>query len=313
MALEKVVLLVGGVGGAKLAYGLYHAMPPENLTVIVNTGDDFWLYGLRICPDVDTITYTLSNRVNKTTGWGVADETFITLETMPLLGETPWFRLGDKDLALHMIRTQYLHKGKNLSEITKHFADSLGIRCKIVPMANEFIETKVDTVEYGELGFQEYFVKYRWQPTLKSLRLAGIDQATLNPIIQDAIHQADMIIVGPSNPWLSINPILSIPGMRDLLRSTHIPRIALTPLIQGQAVKGPTAKIMQEMGLSPSNESVIDYYGDVINGFVYDERDPQPARSLETLFSLDTLMDTEAKRITVAQNLLSQINDRIKL
>ncbi|PJF22499.1 MAG: 2-phospho-L-lactate transferase [Phototrophicales bacterium] len=313
MALEKVVLLVGGVGGAKLAYGLYHAMPPENLTVIVNTGDDFWLYGLRICPDVDTITYTLSNRVNKTTGWGVADETFITLETMPLLGETPWFRLGDKDLALHMIRTQYLHKGKNLSEITKHFADSLGIRCKIVPMANEFIETKVDTVEYGELDFQEYFVKYRWQPTLKSLRLAGIDQATLNPIIQDAIHQADMIIVGPSNPWLSINPILSIPGMRDLLRSTHIPRIALTPLIQGQAVKGPTAKIMQEMGLSPSNESVIDYYGDVINGFVYDERDHQPARSLETLFSLDTLMDTEAKRITVAQNLLSQINDRIKL
>lgn len=312
MALGKVVLFVGGVGGAKLAYGLYHAMPPEDLTVIVNTGDDFWLYGLRICPDLDTITYTLADRVNKANGWGVAEETHHVLATMPLLGENPWFGLGDKDLALHMIRTQYLQQGKTLEEVTKHFAESLGIRCTIVPMANQPVETKVDTAELGELGFQEYFVKHRWQPTLTSLRLAGLEEASVSSKVQDVIHQADMIIVGPSNPWLSINPILSIPGMKDLLRSCDVPRIAVTPLIQGQAVKGPTAKIMQEMGLDVSTESVIDYYGDTINGFVYDERDSAPGKSLKYMTGMDTLMDTEAKRVTLAENLLSWITNRKK-
>ncbi len=300
----KVVLLVGGVGGARLAYGLYHVLPPEQLTIIVNTGDDFWHYGLRICPDVDTITYTLSEQVNKSFGWGVKGDTFTTLETLKRYGEAAWFGLGDQDIALHMIRTGRLQKGDNLTHITQHLSQMLGIKCAILPMSDDFIETSVHTKEQGVLGFQEYFVKNRWQPTLTHLTYTGAENASISAEVKQAIEQADAIIVGPSNPWLSIQPILRVPGLQALMTARNIPRVAVTPIIGGQAVKGPTAKIMQELGLEVSVKTVIEYYGDLINGFVYDERDPVFEVADVRLTAFDTLMDDEDKRRTLAQNLL---------
>jgi LPPG:FO 2-phospho-L-lactate transferase len=303
----RIVLLVGGVGGAKLAYGLYHLH--DKLTIIVNTGDDFWHYGLRICPDVDTITYTLSDLVNPKTGWGVRDDSFLTFETLRRFGEEPWFRLGDQDLALHMIRTTMWRDGHSLTTITQHIANQLQINCDILPMSDTPIETMIHTADQNTLSFQEYFVKSRWQPALQSIELRGIVDASLTDAARAAIAQADAVILGPSNPWLSINPILSVPGMRDALLARDIPRIAVTPIVGGDSVKGPTAKIMRELGLAVSPETVVEYYGDILNGFVLDQRDPQAdVPHLKTL-TRDTLMNNNERRITLARDILAWLAD----
>ncbi|GAB4526453.1 MAG: 2-phospho-L-lactate transferase [Anaerolineae bacterium] len=312
MALKKITLLVGGVGGAKLAYGLAKIMPPEDLTIIVNTGDDFWHYGLRISPDLDTIMYTLADLVDKTRGWGLAGDTQQALDALRRLGDTPWFGLGDQDLATHMLRTRMWHEGIRLTDITRHLTSSLGIQPNILPMADAPIATLVDTDEYGELGFQVYFVKHRWQPTLKGLRYAGAEAAQMTDDVRRAIEEADALIIGPSNPWLSISPILAVPGMRDLIQSRSIPRIAVTPIIKGEAVKGPTAKIMRELGLSVSPETVIAFYGDVINGFVYDTRDHLESRPALRTTGLDTYMTDEDKRVALAQNILDWLEEWMK-
>lgn len=301
---RNVVLLVGGVGGAKLAYGLAQVVAPERLTIIVNTGDDFWHYGLRICPDLDTITYTLSGMVNTTMGWGVADDTTVTLEALTALGETPWFKLGDKDLATHLRRTQLWYEGHTLTQITKQLTKSVGIPCNILPMTDAPVATMVDTVEHGELGFQVYFVKHRWQPTLKSLRFAGIEDANISSEVEEAIQQADVLIIGPSNPWLSIDPILSVPGMRERIASRQIPRLAVTPVIDGEAVKGPTAKLMRELGYEVSPEVIANFYGDVINAFVYDQRDQSVQMDHLMTTAFDTLMTDNQKRVELARYLL---------
>jgi LPPG:FO 2-phospho-L-lactate transferase len=306
---SNVVLLVGGVGGAKLAYGLEKILPPEQLTVIVNTGDDFWHYGLRICPDLDTITYTLSGLVDTVNGWGIAGDTTTTLDALQHLGETPWFRLGDHDLATHMLRTQWWHEGCSLTEITRRLTSALGIGCPVLPMADDPVATMITTEEHGELPFQVYFVKHRWQPTVQSIRLDGIDHARVTAEIARAVQAADVILIGPSNPWLSVNPILSVPGMRDLLTARQIPRVAVTPIINGEAVKGPTAKIMRELSLPLTAETIADYYGEVINGFVFDERDQHLRASLPYSTAMDTLMDSDAQRIRLARNLLDWISD----
>lgn len=306
----NIVLLVGGVGGAKLAYGLAHALPPEQLTIIVNTGDDFWHYGLRICPDLDTITYTLSGLVDKTNGWGVAGDTTTTLEALQRYGETPWFRLGDQDLATHMLRTHWLREGQRLTAIADRMTRALNIEPTVLPMTDAPVATMIGTVEYGELEFQEYFVKHRWQPAVTGIRLEGIEHAEISPETQKAIEAADAIIIGPSNPWLSINPILSIPGMRELLAGRDVPRLAVTPLIEGRAVKGPTVKIMKELLYTVSLESIVHYYREVINGFIYDERDSPPdSNGALRLCALDTLMLDEEKRITLAHAILSWLNE----
>ena len=306
---KNVVLLVGGVGGAKLAYGLYKTMPPERLTVIVNTGDDFWLYGLRICPDLDTITYTLSGLVNPATGWGIQNDTTTTLSALERIGEAPWFRLGDQDLATHMLRTQLWHEGYTLTEITRRLTSVLGIECAVLPMADTPVETHIDTVERGELSFQLYFVKHRWQPTVRSINLHGIEQATVSDAVTDAIAQADAIIIGPSNPWLSIKPILDVPGLKDALRNRDVPRISVTPLIEGKAVKGPTAKIMRELGYPVTVKTVVDTYRDIINGFVIDQRDTKTQITDIPTLAIDTLMDTQEKRVTVAQKILTWLEN----
>lgn len=299
----KIVLFVGGVGGAKLAYGLANILPSEDLTIIVNTGDDFWHYGLRICPDLDTIMYTLSGHVNPAFGWGVVDDTFHTLEALEKFGDAPWFKLGDRDLATHMMRTHMLRQGHSLTSITKHLASSLDIGCTMVPMSDSPVATRIDTFEHGKLDFQEYFVKHRWQPHARSLHYDGADRASISAAVFAAIQDADALVIGPSNPWLSIAPILAVNGMRDLILGRAIPRIAVTPIIQGAAVKGPTAKLMREFNLEVSTRSVVEYYGDVINGFVYDGRDNDLDVAIRST-ALDTLMDTNEKRNALAQNVL---------
>jgi len=305
---KKVVVLVGGVGGAKLALGLQQTIAPENLTIIVNTADDFWHYGLRICPDIDTVLYTLSGRVNPQFGWGVADDSTITLDSLRTLGEDPWFTLGDKDMATHLLRTHMLRQGHTLTEIVAHLATQMNIQPNILPMTDAEVATVVNTVEYGKLDFQEYFVKHRWQPTLKDLSFEGIENAMLSTQAQAALADADMILFGPSNPWLSIAPILAVNGMRSALLARPVPRVAVTPIIAGKAIKGPAAKIMGELGYEVSAQTVADYYGDMINGFVYDQRDtPLKSHGLKTV-AFDTMMKTSEDKRRLTNNILAWLD-----
>jgi LPPG:FO 2-phospho-L-lactate transferase len=305
--LKKIVVLVGGVGGAKLAHGLAQILEPGQLTVVVNTADDLWHYGLRVCPDLDTVMYTLAGFIDPAKGWGLANETHQMLDMIRNYGEEPWFGLGDRDLATHLLRTQALRDGATLTEVTAMLTAKLGILQRIVPMTDATVATMMDTVEYGELAFQDYFVRHRWQPTARGIRLNGIESATVSPAVQTALNEADVILVGPSNPWLSIAPIVAVPGMAYLLRGRDVPRVAVTPIIQGAAVKGPAAKLMAELGYTPSAEAVADYYGSLLNGFVYDSRDSElRIRGLRTTM-MDTLMVTDADRAQLARRILDWV------
>ncbi|MEZ4666722.1 MAG: 2-phospho-L-lactate transferase [Anaerolineae bacterium] len=305
----KVAVLVGGVGGAKLALGLAQVLPPEDLSIIVNTGDDTWLYGLRICPDLDTIMYTLSGLVDKSNGWGVGGDTFQTLDAMRRFGEDAWFRLGDQDMATHILRTRYLHAGYHLTEITQRLTKKLGIRQQVLPMTDAPVATMVDTVEYGEIDFQTYFVRYRWQPTVKKLRLAGIEEASVSTEVERAISEADTLIIGPSNPWLSIAPILEVPGMRELIVGRSIPRIAISPIIKGEAIKGPAAKLMGELGYEVTAGTVAQYYGDLINGYVYDLSDEDQDISVKHVNKCQTIMNSDKDKEELARVVLEWIQN----
>lgn len=309
MAIDKVVLLVGGVGGAKLAYGLKELLPPEKLTIIVNTADDFWLYGLRICPDLDTITYTLGERVNKKTGWGIANDTRQMLGALEELGEETWFGLGDIDLATHLLRTKMLREGATLTEVTARIRAALDVQHPILPMTDDEVATIVDTEEHGRLDFQTYFVRHRWQPTVKALHYTGAAEAELPQRVQFALNTADAVIIGPSNPWLSIAPILALPGMQDCLRGLDVPRVAVSPIVDGAALKGPTSKIMRELDIEPGAQSIADYYGDVINGFVYDKQDaPLDFDGLQTA-AFQTVMRSDRDKMVLAENVMNWIGD----
>ncbi len=303
----KVVVLVGGVGGAKLALGLARVLPPEDLTVIVNTADDTWMYGLRICPDLDTIMYTLSDLVNKDNGWGVAGDTFQTVTAMRRYGEDAWFGLGDQDMATHILRTRWLHAGKSLTDVTETLTKKLGIHQQILPMTDAPVATIVDTNEYGEIDFQTYFVKHRWQPTVKSLRLDGIEKASVSQEVETALKQADALIVGPSNPWLSIDPILSVPGMRELISGRDIPRVAISPIVGGEAIKGPAAKLMVELGHVASAQAVAQYYNILINGFVFDASDPIVEVPQQNVTKFETIMKTDEVKVALARSVLEWI------
>lgn len=303
----KVVTLVGGVGGAKLAHGLAQILEPDQLTIIVNTGDDFWHYGLRICPDLDTVMYTLAGLVDKTNGWGIGGDTRNTLGALQRLGVDTWFGLGDQDIATHLLRTEMLRAGASLTQVTRHLTNSLGVKYTILPMTDSPVATMVETIEHGELDFQVYFVKMRWQPTVKSLRLQGIESAAMSAEVKQAIAEADVILFGPSNPWLSITPILSVPGMRDALLSRNVPRVAITPIIQGEAIKGPASKMMAELHYESSAKSIVTYYGEVLNGFVYDERDADLDMSMTRAIAFDTIMRSDADRAMLARKVLDWI------
>ena len=303
MALGRnVVVLLGGVGGAKLAVGLARIVPPRRLTFVVNTGDDFWHLGLKICPDVDTLMYTLAGLVDPEQGWGVKDDTAVTLDSLAKhYGHEAWFRLGDKDLATHLLRTHLLREGHSLTAVTGCLARRLGIEAPLLPMCDAEVPTTIDTVDCGELGFQEYFVKHGWQPTVRSIGHRGCEQARLSGSVRSALQAADAVIIAPSNPWLSLAPILSIPGMRALLAGLEAPVVAVTPIIAGAAVKGPTAKIMAELGLDVTASNVVDFYSGIIDGFVDDVRNAPFRTDGLRMAQMDTLMKTLDDKIELAR------------
>lgn len=302
----KVVALAGGVGGAKLADGLARCLPPEDLTVIVNTGDDFEHWGLKICPDLDTVCYTLAGLANPDTGWGRADESFNTLAAVSELGGADWFRIGDRDLATHLERTRRLRARQPLSQVTQGFCRAWGVGPLVLPMTDDPLATLVDTVEQGELAFQEYFVHQRCEPRVKGFRFAGLETAQPAPGVLEAIAQADAIVFCPSNPWVSLDPILSLPGIRPALAGRHV--VAVSPIIAGQTVKGPAAKMFAELGVEPSALAVAQHYADLLSGFVLDAADEPLAQAVAKLGTqalvLPTLMKSAPERQRLAQDVL---------
>jgi LPPG:FO 2-phospho-L-lactate transferase len=303
----EVVALAGGVGGAKLADGLAQVMPAEDLTIIVNTGDDFEHLGLTICPDLDTVCYTLAGMANPTTGWGRADETWHALESLAQLGGPIWFRLGDFDLGLHLERSRRLRNGQPLSQITYEFCNSWGIRSRILPMSDDKVPTWVYTEE-GELPFQEYFVHRQCNPRVTGFRFDGVERAHPAPGVLDALQKADLVVICPSNPWVSIGPILELPGIKALLEEKHDPIVAVSPIIGGQAVKGPAAKMYYELGIQPSALAVARQYGALLDGFVLDNVDADQAQLVRELgiepWVTITLMKTRQDRHRLAVEVL---------
>ncbi|MEM6661323.1 MAG: 2-phospho-L-lactate transferase [Pseudomonadota bacterium] len=302
--MNRVVAISGGIGGAKLALGLYKTLPPVALTVICNTGDDFEHLGLTVCPDIDTVTYTLAGLANRTLGWGREGETWAFMEALKAIGGETWFRLGDGDLALHVERTRRLAIGDSLSAITRDFARSLGIRAAVLPMADTHVRTIVQTPE-GPLPFQRYFVEQQCAPTVTGFDFDGADKARLTPEVAAAVSDPDVscIVICPSNPFISIDPVLAVPGMVDALRAAPAPVVAVSPLIGGDAVKGPTAKMMSELGLELSNRTIAARYGAFLDGLIVNPGDevevdlPQHATP--------TLMTTDAEKTAVAKEVLA--------
>jgi LPPG:FO 2-phospho-L-lactate transferase len=297
----KVVVLAGGVGGARLAYGFYRLLPPEDLTVVVNTGDDFDHIGLRICPDLDTVSYTLAGLANRETGWGIAGDTFEALAALERIGGPSWFRLGDRDLATHLQRTALLNSGLRLTEVTLQICGDLGVQARVLPMTDDPVATKVMTPE-GELDFQEYFVRRRCEPAVQSIRFAGIESAHPSPEVVRALTEAVGIVVAPSNPFVSVDPILALPGVRELVQSK--PAVAVSPIVGGRAIKGPAAKMLLELGLDVSASGVAERYAGLVGGFVMDRQDESlaadvSARGFETVVA-QTIMRSDEERESMA-------------
>jgi LPPG:FO 2-phospho-L-lactate transferase len=299
-----VLALSGGIGGAKLCLGLQRALPPGALRVIVNTGDDFEHFGLAISPDIDTTLYTLAGLANVELGWGRQDETWSFMRVLETLGAPTWFRLGDGDLALHIERTRRLAAGETLTDIMVAVAHRFGVPSRIMPMSDDPVRTIVVTAGGGELGFQEYFVRERCAPAVARLHYAGADSARLSSAAAESLRDPALqaIVIAPSNPYLSIDPALAVPGMRAALRARGAPVIAVSPIIAGAAVKGPTAKIMRELGLEVSPLTVLEHYRGLIDGVVLDERDAALAGAIELPLRLcDTLMRSLEDRERVAR------------
>ncbi len=302
----KITALAGGVGGARLADGLAQALPPENLTVIVNVGDDFEHLGLYICPDLDTVCYTLAGLANPETGWGRQDETWLALESIKRLGGPDWFGLGDRDLGLHLERTRRLRLNQPLSEITRHFCKSLGVAPTVLPVTDDSAPTWVYTVDVGEISFQEYFVKRKCEPQVSGFRFAGAEQAHPAPGVIEALREADLVVICPSNPWVSVDPILAIPGVCAALREATL--VAVSPIIGGRTVKGPAAKMYAELGIQPSALAVAKHYDGLLAGFVLDQVDTDQAEDVRAMgvspFVTDTIMKTREDRRRLAQEVL---------
>lgn len=302
----KVVALAGGVGGARLVDGLARCLPPENLAIIVNTGDDFEHLGLAICPDLDTVCYTLAGLGNPITGWGRANETFSALETVSELGGPNWFRLGDRDLGLHLERTRRLGRGETLTQVTRRICQAWGIATRVLPMSDDAVPTSVYTIEYGELPFQEYFVHRQCHPQVTGFRFNNIERARPAPGVVAALETSDLVVICPSNPWVSIAPILAVPGIRQALQGKRV--AAVSPIIGGQAVKGPAAKMYSELGITPSALAVAEHYRGLLSGFVLDRVDSAQAQAVQELgvqtLATDTLMKTPADRQRLAQEVL---------
>ncbi|RVT91131.1 2-phospho-L-lactate transferase [Sphingomonas crocodyli] len=300
----SVVVLTGGVGGAKLVLGLAQIVPAADLTAIVNTGDDFRHFGLAISPDIDTLLYTLSGKSNTELGWGRAGESWNFMAALRTLGAPDWFNLGDGDLALHVLRSARLAAGEPLSAIIADFAAKWDIGLSVLPMTDDAVATRLET-DAGLLDFQDYFVRLRCVPATSAIRFDGADVAKPAPGVVDAIMGASAIVIAPSNPFLSVDPILAVPAIRAALAETKAPVVAVSPIVGGAAVKGPTAKLMGELGLTVSASAVAAHYGDLLDGLLVDERDPPEEIGGVAVARADTLMHDLDDRIRVARAVLA--------
>ena len=313
----KVLALAGGTGGAKLALGLAKILPPEQLTIVVNTGDDQCFHGLHVSPDLDTIMYTLAGLVNPETGWGLAGDTFNSQGMLQKYHVDTWFNLGDQDLATHIRRTQLLGQGSTLSQVTANLCQSLGVQPAVVPMSDQPVRTILSTND-GEMPMQTYFVRHRSEPKLIKIDYSGAETATPSPQFNDALSQADLIVLCPSNPFLSIGPILAIPGVREALSESNSAqhRIAVSPIVGGAAIKGPAAKIMEELGHDVSCLGVARIYADICDTFVIDQQDADLASEIENLglnvVVAPTIMNNDADKMALAQRILHQRNPQLK-
>jgi len=303
-------ILSGGVGGAKLVAGFDALLNSSKLRVIANTADDFVHLSLNISPDIDTLMYTLAGIANPATGWGIVDETFECMDSIDRLGGETWFRLGDKDLATHLQRTLWLQQGKSLSEVTELLCTALGIKTPIIPMSNDNVSTRVHTDE-GVLAFQDYFVRRRAAPAVNRLVYAGADTATISSAARDALSRDSLkgIVITPSNPYLSIDPILAVKGIREALRETSAPVVAVSPIVGGRALKGPTAKIMNELGLESSALTIAKHYHGIIDGLIIDHADSALADDIEALGIKVCISNTVMTDIISKKDLAAAVTD----
>ena len=306
----RVVLLAGGVGGARLADGLARVLPPDRLTIVVNTGDDFRHLGLTICPDLDTVTYMLAGVNNDETGWGRAGESWRALDEVARLGGPAWFRLGDLDLATHLARSHWLDEGESLTAVTRRLCAGFGIAPAVLPMCDQPAPTLIVTDGGEVLPFQTWFVRERWQPVVR--RVALPEDARATAAVIRVLEAADVVIIAPSNPFVSIAPILNVYPIRALIEDVPRAVVAVSPIIAGQALKGPAAKMMGELGLEASAAAVAGYYGHLIDGFVYDQQDAgMAAEDGLALLCTDTVMSDAAGRERLAGEVLGFVNELI--
>ena len=300
-----IVALAGGVGGAKLAFGLQATLAREELLIVVNTGDDFEHLGLYICPDLDTVTYTLAGCANPETGWGMAGETWHCLSALRALGAEIWFQLGDNDLATHIERSRRLREGETLTQVSTWLAKQRGVRTGIIPMTDDPVRTIVRT-DIGALAFQDYFVRRRCEPILVGIEFCGAKEARPHPRFLQALTNPGLraVIICPSNPFLSIAPLLALPGVRDLLEQISAPVIAISPLVGGLALKGPAAKIMKELGVSPSPVGIAAHYAPFLDALVIDYADESKRPSTPITLVTSTVMKNDQDRIRLAKEVV---------
>jgi LPPG:FO 2-phospho-L-lactate transferase len=300
----RIVVLAGGLGGSRCVHSLALAAGPERITAIGNVGDDLELWGLRISPDLDTILYTLAGLLDEERGWGVRDETFSALESARALGEDTWFTLGDRDIGLHLVRTGLLGAGLPLSEVTARLAASLGVAVRLLPATDEPLRTKIQTPG-GELDFQEWFVKHRHADRVDGVRFEGAEDARPAPGVVEAIEGADLVVVAPSNPFVSIEPILAVPGVREALAGKRV--AAVSPLVGGKALRGPLAEMMASLGHDPSAAGVRSLYGELVSTFVIDPADEAVAGEISGALVCDTVMVAPKRRADVGRGLLEAL------
>jgi LPPG:FO 2-phospho-L-lactate transferase len=300
----SILTLCGGVGGAKLAYGLSRTANPDDLLVVVNTGDDFLHLGLHISPDLDTVMYTLAGASDTERGWGLAGETWNFMEAIARFEGADWFRLGDRDLATHLYRTRALQQGLGLAEVTKSLCDAFGIAHRVLPMTDDPLQTVIVT-DQGDLPFQDYFVRLDCRPRVRSVRFNWVEMARPHPEFAALLNNRELraVILCPSNPFLSIDPILSLEGVRPGLQSTPAPVVAVSPIIGGKALKGPAARIMEELGMEPGNPAIAEYYRDFLDGLIIDRADEHEAPAIEKL----------GVRVKIADTVMRSMQDRIDL
>ena len=308
---KKIVVLSGGVGAAKLLRGLVTVVLPESVTAIVNTVDDLSLHGLHISPDLDTIIYTLGNEINPDTGWGLRDEGWRAMDMVTMYGGIDWFRLGDRDLGTHLFRTQKLFEGATLSEVTREIAAKWRVGVNIIPMSDDPVRTIVTTVDGEELNFQDYFVRLSHNVEIASIKFRGHEISQPAPEVISEILKADIILIAPSNPLVSIAPILSVPGIRDALRKRRENVIAISGIVNGKALKGPADRLLNELGYEASATAVAEIYKDIIGTFVIDDLDKSESKRIQELglrcIITDTVMTDNAKAAGLCGTIFSKI------